>query len=125
VRLASRLPELLFPALLVGVTALLGSVTAQSNEIHFRTALVDVAIVVGLYVFIGNSGVLSFGQISFVAVGAFLAGELTISTAVKRGIMPDLLPILRDHSVGNVESLLLAAGLGAVFAFLVGLPLMR
>ena len=68
---------------------------------------------------------LSFGQISFVAVGAFLAGELTISTAVKRGIMPDLFPILRDHSVGNVESLLLAAGLGAVFAFLVGLPLMR
>jgi len=44
---------------------------------------------------------------------------------VKRGIMPDLFPILRDHSVGNVESLLLAAGLGAVFAFLVGLPLMR
>jgi len=124
-RLASRLPELLFPALLVGATALLGSFTTQANEIHFRAALVDVAIVVGLYVFIGNSGVLSFGQISFVAVGAFLAGQLTISTAVKRGIMPDLFPILRDHSVGNVESLVLAAGLGAVFALLVGLPLMR
>jgi branched-chain amino acid transport system permease protein len=50
---------------------------------------------------------------------------MTISADVKRGIMPDLFPILRDHSVGNVESLLLAAGLGAVFAFLVGLPLMR
>jgi branched-chain amino acid transport system permease protein len=125
VRLVSRLSELVFPALLVVLTALLGSFTARANEIHFRAALVDVAIVVGLYVFIGNSGVLSFGQISFVAVGAFAAGEMTISTAVKRGIMPDLFPILRDHAVGNVESLLLAAGLGAVFAFLVGLPLMR
>ena len=124
-RFVSRLSELVLPALLVGAVALLGSFTTRANEVHFRTALVDVAIVVGLYVFIGNSGVLSFGQISFVAVGAFAAGELTISTDVKRGIMPDLFPILRDHSVGNVESLLLAAGLGAVFAFLVGLPLMR
>jgi branched-chain amino acid transport system permease protein len=122
---ASRLSELVLPALLVAGVALLGSFTARANEIHFRSALVDVAIVVGLYVFIGNSGVLSFGQISFVAVGAFSAGLMTISADVKRGIMPDLFPILRDHSVGNVESLVLAAGLGAVFAFLVGLPLMR
>jgi branched-chain amino acid transport system permease protein len=125
VRLASRISELVFPALLIGATALLGSFTARANEIHFLAALVDVTIVVGLYVFIGNSGVLSFGQISFVAVGAFAAGEMTISADVKRGIMPDLFPLLRDHSVGNVESLLLAAGVGAVFAFLVGLPLMR
>jgi branched-chain amino acid transport system permease protein len=44
---------------------------------------------------------------------------------VKRGILPDLFPVLRNHSVGNVESLLLAAAFGAVFAFLIGLPLMR
>src|SRR5262249_58397147 len=94
-------------------------------QIHFRAALVDVAIVVGLYVFIGNSGVLSFGQISFVAVGAFAAGLMTISVGVKRGIMPTLFPVLQDHSLGNVESLLLAAGLAAVFALIVGLPLMR
>jgi branched-chain amino acid transport system permease protein len=125
VRAVSRLPELVVPALLVAAVALLGSFTARANEIHFRTALVDVAIVVGLYVFIGNSGVLSFGQISFVAVGAFAAGLMTISADVTRGIMPSLFPILRNHSLGNVESLLLAAGLGAVFALVVGLPLMR
>jgi branched-chain amino acid transport system permease protein len=125
VRVASRLSELLVPALLVGAVALLGSFTARANELHFRTALVDVAIVVGLYVFIGNSGVLSFGQISFVAVGAFAAGLMTISVGVKRGIMPSLFPILKNHALGNVESLLLAAGLGAVFALVVGLPLMR
>ena len=31
----------------------------------------------------------------------------------------------RDHTVGNAASLLLAAAVGGVFAFLVGLPLMR
>jgi len=125
VRLAARLPEVVVPALLVAAVALLGTFTTRANQIHFRAALVDVAIVVGLYVFIGNSGVLSFGQISFVAVGAFAAGLMTISVGVKRGIMPTLFPVLKDHSLGNVESLLLAAGLGAVFALIVGLPLMR
>jgi branched-chain amino acid transport system permease protein len=125
VRVVYRLPELVLPALLVATVAVVGSFTTRANEIHFRTALVDVAIVVGLYVFIGNSGVLSFGHISFVAVGAFAAGLMTISPEVKRSIMPQLFPILRDHSLGNVESLLLAAGLGAVFALIAGLPLMR
>jgi branched-chain amino acid transport system permease protein len=125
VRLVSRLPEVVLPALLVGAVALLGSFTARTNEIHFRTVLVDVAIVVGLYAFVGNSGVLSFGHISFVAVGAFAAGLMTISPEIKRSIMPELFPILRNHSLGNVESLALAAGLGAVFALLAGLPLMR
>ena len=74
-RLVARIPELVVPALLVVAVAALGSFTSRTNEIHFRTALVDVAIVVGLYVFIGNSGVLSFGHISFVAVGAFAAGD--------------------------------------------------
>ena len=42
----------------------------RSTQIYFINALVSVAIVVALYVFVGNSGVLSFGHISFVAVGA-------------------------------------------------------
>ena len=48
---------------------------SAANDIYFLNALVSVAIVVALYVFVGNSGVLSFGHISFVAVGAFCAGR--------------------------------------------------
>jgi branched-chain amino acid transport system permease protein len=81
--------------------------------------------VVALYVFMGNSGVLSFGQISFVAVGAFAAGVMTIPLDSKSGVLPQLFPILRDHTIGNIASLLLAAAAGGVFAFVVGLPLMR
>jgi branched-chain amino acid transport system permease protein len=125
VRAAERLGHLSVPAVLVAATALLGSLASPANEIYFRTALVDVAIVVGLYVFIGNSGVLSFGHISFVAVGAFGAGLMTIPADVKPNILPDLFPFLAHHSIGNVESLALAAGLGGLFAFSVGLPLMR
>ena len=68
---------------------------------------------------------LSFGQISFVAVGAFAAGVMTVPLDSKKGVLTTLFPLLRNHTIGNVPSLLLAAGLGGLFAFLVGLPLMR
>jgi branched-chain amino acid transport system permease protein len=123
--LGNRFVGLVVPALLVLAVAGLGSLASSANEIYFRTALVDVVIVVGLYVFVGNSGVLSFGHISFVAVGAFGAGLMTIPSDVKPNILPDLFPFLAKHSIGNVESLLLAAGLGGVFALVIGLPLMR
>jgi branched-chain amino acid transport system permease protein len=125
VRVADRVAQFIVPAALVAVVALLATTASRSNEIYFRTALVDVVIVVGLYVFVGNSGVLSFGHISFVAVGAYGAGLMTVPSDVKPNVLPDLFPFLAHHSIGNVPSLLLAAGLGGVFAFLVGLPLMR
>src|SRR5207244_3939295 len=37
----------------------------------------------------------------------------------------NLASFLRDHTVGNVGSLAIAAGVGAVYALLIGLPLMR
>ena len=68
--------ELVGPAVLVIAVALLGAVVSASNASYFTDALVKVAIVVALYLFIGNSGVLSFGHISFVALGAWTAGVL-------------------------------------------------
>jgi branched-chain amino acid transport system permease protein len=50
---------------------------------------------------------------------------MTIPLDSKSGVLPQLFPILRDHTIGNVASLLLAAAAGGVFALLVGLPLMR
>ncbi len=118
--------ELLGPVLLVVAVALIASrTTSTATSIEFRTMIVYVAIVVSLYVFVGNSGVLSFGQVSFVAVGAFGAGLMTVPAEVKPGVLPDLFPFLQHHSIGNVPSLVLAAALGGVFALLVGIPLMR
>jgi len=87
--------------------------------------LVTATIVVGLYVFIGNSGVMSFGQISFVAIGAFAAGIFTSPPSLRRSTMPSLYSFLATPQLTNLESLLLAAGLGALFALLVGIALMR
>jgi branched-chain amino acid transport system permease protein len=119
------LVQVLVPSALVVAVGIGSTFVSAANEIYFLDALVSVAIVVAIYVFIGNSGVLSFGQIAFVAVGAFAAGVMTVPLDSKSGVLPQLFPILRDHTIGNAPSLLLGAAVGGVFAFLVGLPLMR
>jgi len=50
-----RLPELLVPALLILATAWLGLEVSTYLQAYFLDTLVKVAIVVALYVFIGNS----------------------------------------------------------------------
>ncbi len=117
--------EVLAPAALVVVTALVGALVSQANEIYFVSALIFVSTVVALYVFVGNSGVLSFGHISFFAVGVWAAGVLSIPEAEKPATMPYLFDFLASTTVGNVASLLIAAAVAGVFALVVGLPLMR
>ncbi|HSI81856.1 MAG TPA: branched-chain amino acid ABC transporter permease [Solirubrobacterales bacterium] len=113
------------PALLLVAVGLYGSTTSAGTRDDFTSALIMATIVIALYVFVGNSGVISFGHISFVAIGAFAAGVMTIPSAVKPTVMPNLFPFLAENSIGSFESLILAAALGAFVAFFAGLALMR
>ena len=124
-RRAADVAELGGPVVLVVLTALFGTTVSLATETYVINALVSVGIVVALYVFIGSSGVLSFGHISFVAVGAWTAGVLSVPQSEKPAIMPNLAHFLRDTTVGNVPSLALAAAVGGAFALVAGLPLMR
>ncbi|MDX6540278.1 MAG: branched-chain amino acid transport system permease protein, partial [Gaiellales bacterium] len=122
-----RIPalEVLGPMLVVVLVGLAGTRVSLANEQYFLSALISVGMVVAVYVFVGNSGVLSFGQISFVAVGGFVSGVTTIPVESKSGVLPELFPLLRDHTLGTIPSLGLAALVGGVLALVLGLPLMR
>jgi len=122
---ALALQELAAPALLVVAAGLLGTVVSLSTQAYFTDALVSVAIVVALYTFIGNSGVLSFGHISFVAIGAWTAGVLSVPTGQKPAIMPNLAHFMRPWTTGNLTSIVLAGVIAGVCALVVALPLMR
>ena len=113
------------PVALLALVGLWGSFLTNARAIEFINALVFAAIVVAIYVFVGNSGVLSFGQIGFFIVGAYAAGELSIPQETKASILPGVFSVIRDHSVGSAWSLVIAAGIGGLYAFLVGIPLMR
>ena len=117
--------RLLGPLVLVFATAAVASGVSSAHRLEFETALIMVAVVVALYVFVGNSGVISFGHVSFVAVGAYLAGLATLDPETKGFTTPGLFGVLKHAQVGLAPSLALAAAVGAVYALVVGLPLMR
>jgi branched-chain amino acid transport system permease protein len=110
---------------LVAVVAIVGTLTSAAIEFQFRSVLVSAAIVVALYVFVGNSGVISFGHVSFAAVGAFAAGLTTAPADVKPTTFPELYGFLQDVHVGNAASLALATVVGGIFALIVGVPIVR
>jgi branched-chain amino acid transport system permease protein len=125
VRRLSELSALVAPVVLLALVGVVGSFTSRSVQFQFRFALVMATIVIALYVFVGNSGVVSFGHVSFVALGGFTAGLTTVPEALKLSLSPDLFPFIASAEVGNAVSLLLAAAVGGVFALVVGVPLMR
>ncbi|HEX6219473.1 MAG TPA: branched-chain amino acid ABC transporter permease [Acidimicrobiia bacterium] len=116
---------LIGPALFVVVFALGGRLTSGSIQLQVRSILVTACIVVALHVFIGVSGVVSFGHISFVAIGAFAAGIATAPAELKPTAFPDMFPFLANLEIGNIASLVLAAAIGGLYAFLVGIPIVR
>lgn len=87
--------------------------------------LINVVLVVGLYVFAGTSGVLSFGQMSFMAVGAYTTAILTIPEIQKHFLLPDLPGFLADAHLGTVAAAIVAGLVAAAVAALIALPIVR
>jgi branched-chain amino acid transport system permease protein len=113
------------PVALVAIAGALSVLFSEGIELKFHNAFVVTAMVVGLYVFAGNSGVVSFGHVSFVAIGAFAAGMFSMNIQQKGAVFKELFPFIKDNHLGNVPTLLLATVLGGLFALLVGIPLVR
>jgi branched-chain amino acid transport system permease protein len=88
-------------------------------------ALINLVLVIGLYLFVGNSGVFSFGHMSFAAIGAYTSSLLTIPPDTKAALMTALPHFLQRANTGTITSLIaagvVAAGVGAVLSW----PLMR
>src|SRR5204862_324251 len=59
--------QLAGPVLLLVATAAIAAELSKERQLEFENAVVMAAIVVALYVFVGNSGVISFGHIIAVA----------------------------------------------------------
>ena len=115
------------PLVLALVLALLAAAAGCASPALQRVmteALIYVVMVVGLYVFSGNSGVTSFGHVSFMIVSAYVSALLTLPLAKKHALL-ELSPLLEHAHMANLPAAVLAAGCSAVVALVVGWPLMR
>lgn len=88
-------------------------------------ALIKLVMVVGLYIFVGNSGVLSFGHAAFMIIGAYMSAWLTMKVAIKKIMLPDLPALLGGAEIHVLPGALAGGALSAVIALIVGVPLMR
>ncbi|MEN4966781.1 branched-chain amino acid ABC transporter permease [Brucella intermedia] len=89
--------------------------------------MIRIIIVVGVYIFVGNSGVLSFGHVGFVAIGAYASVWFTCCTLpmVKPLYMSGLPTLLQDNSYPLYAGILAAAGVSAIVAACVGVLIVR
>ena len=122
---SSALVSLLIPLALIGAVALVGATGTPSLEGTVIQILCNLIIVVGLQVFVGNSGVYSFGQLGFATAGAYVAALLTLPAAFVLLQTPGLPDFIADANSGPLVSTLIAAAVSALLAAAVGLPLMR
>ncbi|MGN6275194.1 MAG: branched-chain amino acid ABC transporter ATP-binding protein/permease [Solirubrobacterales bacterium] len=122
---ASAAVSLVVPLVLVALTAVVGASGTPSFEDTVTMILCNLIIVLGLQVFIGNSGVYSFGQLGFAASGAYIAALLTIPAIFTTLQAPALPKLIADAQLGPLPSTLIAAVASGLLAAVVGWPLMR
>jgi branched-chain amino acid transport system permease protein len=111
--------------LVVALVAAVGGHLSGSLQRTIADALIKTSLVVGTYVFIGNSGILSFGHIGFFALGAYTTAWLTISPSIKESLVPDLPGFLLGAEISPYVSPFAGGAVAAFVALLVGVPLSR
>jgi len=107
---------------LVLITNLLGVRLFDRIAINLCIALV---LVLGLQVFMGNSGILSFAHIGFMGVGAYTTAVLTIPIRMKGMSLPDLYPIVAGIELSPYIAILIGGLVAAAVAAVMSYPLMR
>ncbi|MDQ2629973.1 MAG: branched-chain amino acid ABC transporter ATP-binding protein/permease [Actinomycetota bacterium] len=122
---ASATASLAVPLVLVALTVAVGASGTPAFEETVTLILCNLIIVLGLQVFIGNSGVYSFGQLGFAASGAYVAALLTLPATFAALQTPGLPQLIADAQLGPLPSTLIAAAAGGLLAGVVGWPLMR
>jgi branched-chain amino acid transport system permease protein len=114
-------------AILIGVLLVVALVATQVPPAMQRTvveAMIKLIVVVGLFIFVGNSGVFSFGHVAFMAVGGYMSAVLTLSPARKETLLdlPGTIEALQLPWPVAMAIVITAVGL---IALLVGWPICR
>jgi branched-chain amino acid transport system permease protein len=87
--------------------------------------LVRIVIVASLYMFIGNSGIISFGHIAFVMVGAYVTAWQTCCPYTREMFMPGLPTYLLNNTHHFIPAIFLGGVVAALVALVAGFAIMR
>lgn len=112
-------------ALILGAALLAQAMGIRLYERIATTMFVSMILVLGLQVFMGNSGILSFAHIGFMGVGAYTSAVLSIPDRMKGMALPDLYPILAHVELSPYLTIVIGGVVAAIVAAVMSYPLMR
>lgn len=107
------------------VVAIAGAFAPTVIQRVITEAFIKLVMVVGLYLFVGNSGVLSFGQAAFMMTGAYGAAWLDIPVKSKKIFLKGLPGFLGAAEFPPWLAAICAMGFSGFLALIVGIPLVR
>jgi branched-chain amino acid transport system permease protein len=114
---------LLIPLVLIAV------VTSLFGDLLFTRIItvlfINLILVIGLQIFMGNSGILGFSHIGFMGIGAYASVLFSMTPEAKAATLPTLYAFLQPVHLPFLPSLLLGALIAAFIAAIVSYPLMR
>ena len=117
------------PVMLIVVLLAIAALSYQFGSRAFNRTVVEmfinIMVVAGLYVFVGNSGLLSFGHISFMCLGAYMTAWLTIPPVMKSITLKGLPMWLLHTKLPMWAATPISGVFAALFALIVGRVIMR
>ncbi|MEZ5829579.1 MAG: branched-chain amino acid ABC transporter ATP-binding protein/permease [Dongiaceae bacterium] len=110
---------------LIALAVLFETMTGAALQRTYTLFLINLIAVIGLGIFSGNSGILSFGHVAFIGLGAYISGLLTLPVATKASALPHLPAMLATIEWGLPAALLATLLCVGVFGALIGAPIVR
>lgn len=111
--------------LLVGGALAYTATGGAAREDLVTQMLINAIVVTGIGVYVGNTGVMSFGHVGFGAIAGYAFAVLAISPERKAQIIPDAPFGLADVSLPPAVATLVAIGVTLVAAAVIGWGLIR
>ncbi|MBL8711208.1 MAG: branched-chain amino acid ABC transporter ATP-binding protein/permease [Rhodospirillaceae bacterium] len=107
------------------LTVLAATLFGASEQRIAMVFLINLIAVVANGLYSGNSGIMSFGHVGFMGVGAYLSSILTMTPEKKAMTLPNLPDFLAAAHMGLNEACLVTIVVVGLFALVVGAPISR
>ncbi len=124
-----RRRNLLTLAILTGSVLLLAAaadlLAVRLFERVVTNLFIMMVLVLGLQVFMGNSGILSFAHVGFMGIGAYTTAVLTIPVRMKAMALPDLYVLVAGLELSPLTGIVAGGLVAALVAAVTAYPLMR
>lgn len=123
--MSARLQTFAILALLILAASLPGYLGTAATERFAIDMMVKLVFVIGLSIFVGNTGVLSFGHAAFASIAAYSAAWFTIPPITKKVFLPDLPAWIIGTDLGLWGGMAVGVTLAAVCGVAIGFAVVR